>query len=182
MAWAAAWLKPAETAICPMTNAPTRIRTWGLLLRRESLYPAELSGPIASLGLGAALSNRSLDNWARSKRRFVWALTAHFRGTDATGSGSTSGANLSPDAGFRHPLTSQERGQAAFGFLDSSLSTARVPSAPAGSSSCCSPQRSPGAVDVSSAARSITLVLLAAPFRALGQRARSGLRFVHEPN
>ena len=26
-------------------NAPTRIRTWGLLLRRESLYPAELSGP-----------------------------------------------------------------------------------------------------------------------------------------
>ena len=29
------------------TNAPTRIRTWGLLLRRESLYPAELSGPRA---------------------------------------------------------------------------------------------------------------------------------------
>src|SRR5688500_15361149 len=25
-------------------DAPTRIRTWGLLLRRESLYPAELSG------------------------------------------------------------------------------------------------------------------------------------------
>ena len=25
-------------------HAPTRIRTWGLLLRRESLYPAELSG------------------------------------------------------------------------------------------------------------------------------------------
>jgi hypothetical protein len=27
------------------TNAPSRIRTCGLLLRRESLYPAELSGP-----------------------------------------------------------------------------------------------------------------------------------------
>jgi hypothetical protein len=26
-------------------NAPTMIRTWGLLLRRESLYPTELSGP-----------------------------------------------------------------------------------------------------------------------------------------
>ena len=26
-------------------NAPSRIRTCGLLLRRESLYPAELSGP-----------------------------------------------------------------------------------------------------------------------------------------
>jgi hypothetical protein len=31
-------------------NAPSRIRTWGLLLRRESLYPAELSG-LADLGL-----------------------------------------------------------------------------------------------------------------------------------
>src|SRR5690242_18321292 len=32
----------ADLAVC---DAPTRIRTWGLLLRRESLYPAELSGP-----------------------------------------------------------------------------------------------------------------------------------------
>jgi FAD/FMN-containing dehydrogenase len=31
-------------------DAPTRIRTWDLLLRRESLYPTELSGPSASLG------------------------------------------------------------------------------------------------------------------------------------
>jgi hypothetical protein len=29
-------------------DAPSRIRTCGLLLRRESLYPAELSGPICS--------------------------------------------------------------------------------------------------------------------------------------
>ena len=29
----------------PLENAPSRIRTCGLLLRRESLYPAELSGP-----------------------------------------------------------------------------------------------------------------------------------------
>jgi hypothetical protein len=28
-------------------NAPSRIRTCGLLLRRESLYPAELSGQFA---------------------------------------------------------------------------------------------------------------------------------------
>ena len=28
----------------PGCNAPSRIRTCGLLLRRESLYPAELSG------------------------------------------------------------------------------------------------------------------------------------------
>jgi hypothetical protein len=28
-------------------GAPTRIRTWGLLLRRESLYPTELSGLVA---------------------------------------------------------------------------------------------------------------------------------------
>src|SRR4051812_27521485 len=28
----------------PACSAPTRIRTWGLLLRRETLYPAELSG------------------------------------------------------------------------------------------------------------------------------------------
>ena len=34
---------PANTL--QTTYAPTRIRTWGLLLRRESLYPAELSGP-----------------------------------------------------------------------------------------------------------------------------------------
>jgi hypothetical protein len=31
-------------------DAPSRIRTCGLLLRRESLCPAELSGPGASLG------------------------------------------------------------------------------------------------------------------------------------
>jgi hypothetical protein len=31
-------------------NAPSRIRTCGLLLRRESLYPTELSGPRVSLG------------------------------------------------------------------------------------------------------------------------------------
>jgi hypothetical protein len=31
------------------SDAPTRIRTWGLLLRRESLYPAELSGPILEI-------------------------------------------------------------------------------------------------------------------------------------
>jgi TrwC relaxase len=34
--------------------APTRIRTWDLLLRRESLYPTELSGPTESLGLSSA--------------------------------------------------------------------------------------------------------------------------------
>jgi hypothetical protein len=28
-------------------HAPTRIRTWGLLLRRESLYPTELPGLVA---------------------------------------------------------------------------------------------------------------------------------------
>ena len=32
-------------------SAPSRIRTCGLLLRRESLYPAELSGPQASVRL-----------------------------------------------------------------------------------------------------------------------------------
>src|SRR5436190_3050490 len=35
---------------CEGRDAPSRIRTCGLLLRRESLYPAELSGPAASLG------------------------------------------------------------------------------------------------------------------------------------
>ena len=35
-------------------DAPSRIRTCGLLLRRESLYPAELSGPSASLRLCCA--------------------------------------------------------------------------------------------------------------------------------
>ena len=40
--------RPAASA--GSASAPTRIRTWGLLLRRESLYPAELSGPDASLG------------------------------------------------------------------------------------------------------------------------------------
>jgi hypothetical protein len=30
-------------------SAPSRIRTCGLLLRRESLYPAELSGPRARI-------------------------------------------------------------------------------------------------------------------------------------
>jgi hypothetical protein len=37
-------------------NAPTRIRTWGLLLRRESLYPTELSGPGRRIGLYPAVS------------------------------------------------------------------------------------------------------------------------------
>jgi hypothetical protein len=30
-------------------DAPSRIRTCGLLLRRESLYPAELSGPVGPI-------------------------------------------------------------------------------------------------------------------------------------
>lgn len=34
-------------------SAPSRIRTCGLLLRRESLYPAELSGRRVSLWLGS---------------------------------------------------------------------------------------------------------------------------------
>jgi hypothetical protein len=38
-------------------SAPSRIRTCGLLLRRESLYPAELSGPSASLRLCRAVSS-----------------------------------------------------------------------------------------------------------------------------
>src|SRR3954452_15316217 len=37
---------PAGGAGKTPVSAPTRIRTWGLLLRRESLYPAELSGRI----------------------------------------------------------------------------------------------------------------------------------------
>ena len=37
---------------CEGPDAPSRIRTCGLLLRRESLYPAELSGQSAK-GIGA---------------------------------------------------------------------------------------------------------------------------------
>jgi hypothetical protein len=44
------------------TNAPTRIRTWGLLLRRESLYPAELSGPTRRLRLSEAVSGRGVSS------------------------------------------------------------------------------------------------------------------------
>ena len=35
----------------PQGSAPSRIRTCGLLLRRESLYPAELSGLVSHYGL-----------------------------------------------------------------------------------------------------------------------------------
>lgn len=48
----------------PRYNAPSRIRTCGLLLRRESLYPAELSGPVlvfsstTAIGTSAASANR----------------------------------------------------------------------------------------------------------------------------
>ena len=35
----------AEALDAPTPNVPARTRTWGLLLRRQSLYPPELRGP-----------------------------------------------------------------------------------------------------------------------------------------
>ena len=46
-----------------VADAPTRIRTWGLLLRRESLYPAELSGPAQSVPLRLHGSHKPSPSW-----------------------------------------------------------------------------------------------------------------------
>jgi hypothetical protein len=58
-----------------LRSAPTRIRTWGLLLRRESLYPTELSGPRASLGLEQAIfGSCDTSSWLSCRPRTRWAL------------------------------------------------------------------------------------------------------------
>jgi hypothetical protein len=45
------------------SSAPSRIRTCGLLLRRESLYPAELSGPVALRPDLRKVRVRALHKW-----------------------------------------------------------------------------------------------------------------------
>jgi hypothetical protein len=52
-----------HSALCP-TSAPSRIRTCGLLLRRESLYPAELSGLVPEKAL---LSHSRRSSAARAR-------------------------------------------------------------------------------------------------------------------
>ena len=40
-----------EQLRCPNPNVPARTRTWGLLLRRQSLYPSELRGLLELTGI-----------------------------------------------------------------------------------------------------------------------------------
>ena len=69
----------AEALDAPKPNVPARTRTWGLLLRRQSLYPPELRGRVNRRKIGAA---HLPDKWRpgradspgwRRARRTDWA-------------------------------------------------------------------------------------------------------------
>jgi hypothetical protein len=76
-------MRPSRMVMRDTGNAPTRIRTWGLLLRRESLYPAELSGPVCRLRLYEAVSNvpgSSASVGRTSSSGEILPISAHLEG------------------------------------------------------------------------------------------------------